>query len=562
MRDDPRGLWVVMAVLVLATGACSWPSRALRGYAEAEPAGLEALDEGGAFAEAPGALRGQVRFAFDGFGSLNTDELDTYAIPWKLVSTALVLARHERTGDPLDRATLRAAMAEFGFVSPRRIANWAGPQPRLERPLGLVAGVARRGFPAVEVEIANVGCATCHAGPLYGADGRPTGDAWLGLPNASIDLSAYADAVLAALSRDLHRPDTLLAALSALYPETSEREISTLRKHVIPRAREQIAEYLAQYGGLLPFENGGPGLMNGVASLRFIVGVLQHDARRSEFGWTSPPDLGGTALRRSLLIDGVYAPRGSPRYGTMSVAEVTSEHLDGLAGVASLFITSTQGIPPPAARRQVPAMREVMDFIAQLRPPRFPGSVDRALAGQGRDVYRKACASCHGTYTSELDDARLVEHPNRLVTQDRMFTDPVRWRTADAESLRKMEEIGYGALVDSRQASGYVAPDLIAVWATAPYLHNGSVPTLWHLLHPEERPNRFYVGGHALDYDRVGIAGRTTEQGIYEYPEGYEPWSRPMLYDTAEPGRSNAGHEFRTLTEEEKRAVLEYLKLL
>ena len=83
-------------------------------------------------------------------------------------------------------------MAEFGFVSPRRIANWVGPQPRLERPLGVVAGVARRGFPAVELEIANLGCATCHAAPLYGEDGRPTGDAWLGLPNASIDLSGYA----------------------------------------------------------------------------------------------------------------------------------------------------------------------------------------------------------------------------------------------------------------------------------------------------------------------------------------------------------------------------------
>jgi mono/diheme cytochrome c family protein len=555
-----RGL-AGLCVLVAST-ACSWPGKALRGYAEADADGLDALQAGGVFANAPRALHGQVRFVFDGFGSLTTDELDSYAMAWKLSAAALVRSRHELTGEPIAPSTLSAAMAEHGFVTPRRIANWEGPQPRLDRPLGVVSGTARRGFPPIEIEVANLGCATCHAAPLYGADGVPTGDAWLGLPNASLDLSAYADAVLAALTRELRRPDTLLATVRSLYPETSERELSTLRKHVIPGAREELARRADAYGGLLPFENGGPGLMNGVGSLRFLIGVLAHDARPTEIAWTSPPELSGTSLRRSLLIDGVYAPPGSGRYGPMSHNEVTAEHLDGLAGVASLFVAGTQGIAPAAARRQVPAVRDVMELVHEMRPPRFPGRIDVALAERGRELFARACASCHGTYGDNLDHPRLLTHPNRPVPQDRMLTDPVRWSTVDSTSLRLMGEIGYDGLIEAAAPTGYVAPDLSGVWATAPYLHNGSVPTLWHLLNAEERPSRFWVGGHALDYEKVGIAGDVREDGTYAYPSGYRPWSRPMIYDTSEPGRSNAGHEFRTLSEAEKQALLEYMKVL
>ncbi len=558
-----RSRWgaVLVGVAVTASG-CSWPGRALRGYAQAEADGLASLDEGGAFANAPRRLQGQVRFVFDDFGSLNTDELETYAIPWKLATAALVRVRHDSIGASVSESTLRAVMTEYGFLSPRRIANWEGPQPHLARPLGIVSGVAHRGFPGVDIEIANVGCATCHAGMLYGADGLPTGEAWLGLPNSSLDLSAYVDAVFAALVKELERPDTLVATLAALYPEVSERELRTLRRHVIPNAGEQLIARAELYGGLLPFENGGPGLLNGVGSLRFIVGALHQDVRPTEIAWSSPPDLGGTTLRRALLVDGVYAPPGSARFGALTDADVTSEHLDELAGVASLFVASTQGIAPASARKAIPQVRDIMEFVHALEPPRFPGSVDSVLAEQGRAVYEGACADCHGTYTRGRVATRLVAHPNRLVAHDRMMTDPVRWSTVDSTSLRLMGDLGYDGLIEAVASGGYVAQDLSGLWATAPYLHNGSVPTLWHLLHAEERPVRFQVGGHALDYELMGIAGELDEHGTYRYPAGYEPWSQPFLYDTREPGRSNQGHEFRTLSNSEKRALLEYLKLL
>jgi len=138
----------------------------------------------------------------------------------------------------------------------------------------------------------------------------------------------------------------------------------------------------------------------------------------------------------------------------------------------------------------------------------------------------------------------------------------MRWSAADPEVLGILAEHGFGGITEPLRTGGYVAPDLSGVWATAPYLHNGSVPTLWHLLDGEPRPVAFQVGGHALDLERVGNAGRTGDDGVYRYPEGHTPWSRPRVYDTRTPGRSNVGHEFRTLTSEEKWALIEYMKTL
>lgn len=278
--------------------------------------------------------------------------------------------------------------------------------------------------------------------------------------------------------------------------------------------------------------------------------------------WSSPPDLTGTSMRRALLVDGVYAPPGSGRFGPVSREEVTPAHVDSLAGVASLFVSGTQGIAPAHARREVSRVEDILAMVDRLEPPPFPGPVDGVLAARGREIYSDQCASCHGVYSSDLESPRLLTHPNRFVPQDRMGTDPTRWQTVDTAGLRQIRALDYGDLIDAQGFAGYVAPDLSGLWATAPYLHNGSVPTLWHLLHPEARPVRFWVGGHELDYRKMGIAGHVTEDGTYAYPDGYEPWSRPFLYDTREPGRSNAGHEFQTLDESQKRALLEYLKVL
>ena len=105
-----------------------------------------------------------------------------------------------------------------------------------------------------------------------------------------------------------------------------------------------------------------------------------------------------------------------------------------------------------------------------------------------------------------------------------------------------------------------MAPPLDGVWATAPYLHNGSVPTLWHLLHPSERPLVWRRTPTGYDDERIGLVVESAD----EMPaERLVPATRRTWFDTRRAGKSAGGHEFvDALDAAEKTAVLEYLKTL
>lgn len=127
---------------------------------------------------------------------------------------------------------------------------------------------------------------------------------------------------------------------------------------------------------------------------------------------------------------------------------------------------------------------------------------------------------------------------------------------------------GFGQLDIPQVLPQYKARPLAGIWATPPFLHNGSVPTIYDLLSPVyARPNKFYRKGHAFDPVRLGLVVANAEK-------------QAMLFDTTVVGNSNVGHEFRAgykpwspgkppqngiigpeLTEREKLALLEYLKV-
>jgi hypothetical protein len=98
--------------------------------------------------------------------------------------------------------------------------------------------------------------------------------------------------------------------------------------------------------------------------------------------------------------------------------------------------------------------------------------------------------------------------------------------------------------------NSYKARPLNGIWATAPYLHNGSVPNLWQLLQsPEQRVKEFYVGTRAFDPKNVGFETQPFEGGF--------------RFDTTLPGNSNEGHVYGTqLADEQKWELIEYLKSL
>ena len=247
-----RRLILVAIVMGMASG-CAAPGRFLRGYAEADPSELEMLDVGGPYQHASADARGQVRFAFDGFGSLSTDGLRRSAIPWKLLVATLALDEHERLGTPLTKDAGYAVLERHGFLTPRSIANWEGPQPRLERPLGVRVGVGASRLP-----------------------GRGARDRWLRMPHVSRwppvrrGRKSHRGSVAGCPER-LHGSDrsgdrrhggarsppwTIGMRCSlrsrSFTPDVSPREVAVMRRHVLPGVAELIQDARRRNGGPSP----------------------------------------------------------------------------------------------------------------------------------------------------------------------------------------------------------------------------------------------------------------------------------------------------------------------
>jgi mono/diheme cytochrome c family protein len=202
---------------------------------------------------------------------------------------------------------------------------------------------------------------------------------------------------------------------------------------------------------------------------------------------------------------------------------------------------------------------DVRAYLTTLEPPAYPYPVDGDLAVKGRKLYLKNCKRCHGTYGEDW------AYPNKVIGLEDVGTDPALAQGGynDADRfIRWFEQSFYGELARAEPALGYIAPPLDGVWATAPYLHNGSVPTLAALLETTSRPKYWRFAGEEPDYDQQAL-GWTFNVVAYG-KEGAMGWDeRNRIYDTTLRGYSNRGHDFGDeLTQAERAALLEYLKTL
>ncbi len=248
-------------------------------------------------------------------------------------------------------------------------------------------------------------------------------------------------------------------------------------------------------------------------------------------------------------------------------------------------------------------------WVAQLKPPDWDeaifGSIDQTLAAEGAELFRKSCAPCHNMAPYRETDPAANFFGKTFIEIGRVDyktvgTDPayvealtlrlVRTNEATAPLLggqgvvpaanfflksvgavigRAMSEAG---LTDEEKAalngfrlrrtpSGRPAPytppsirdlkasPLAGAWATGPYLHNGSVPTIYELLSPvAERRKVFWTGGRELDREKLGFVS-SSAPGRFRF-------------DTSLRGNGNGGHLYpsRGLEHRERMAIIEYLK--
>jgi mono/diheme cytochrome c family protein len=245
------------------------------------------------------------------------------------------------------------------------------------------------------------------------------------------------------------------------------------------------------------------------------------------------------AKRRSLYVDG-FAPQGHRM-------------------LMQFLLVKENG--PERFREWEDEFRDIEAWIAGLRPPRWPHAVDAALVTAGRTLFVRHCAECHGTYGPGST------YPDRIIPLDEIGTDRVRFDSLTAQDRADLNRSWFGdagrladGMRDRESPVGYVAPPLDGIWASAPYFHNGSVPTLWHVLHPAERPRVWKRTPTGYDESRVGLEIEAAD----DMPAGkFTSAERRRWFDTRKPGKTAAGHDFPdSLTDDEKAAVLEYLKTL
>ena len=223
---------------------------------------------------------------------------------------------------------------------------------------------------------------------------------------------------------------------------------------------------------------------------------------------------------------------------------------------ASLLCTDTVD----EARQIDAAFVDVRAWIeSSVAVPKWPFAIDANLATQGKPVFEATCAKCHGTY------GEGGIYPNQLVPIADVGTDPA---LATGETQFSETYVGWfnssfwGEVSRFEASRGYVAPPLDGVWATAPFLHNGSVPTIAALLDSSTRPKYWVRTFDSSDYDAAALGWKFTK---LDHGQAGEPTlnARIKIYDTTLPGYGNTGHTFGDdLDDDDRRALLEYLKTL
>jgi len=200
-----------------------------------------------------------------------------------------------------------------------------------------------------------------------------------------------------------------------------------------------------------------------------------------------------------------------------------------------------------------PTFRDIHAYLKSLSPPKYPFPIDGPKADAGKAIFVKTCARCHGTYGPG------GEYPDRIVELKEIGTDPARAVGVAPRFVAHYNSTWFGEdFPVDEQMVGYQAPPLDGIWASAPYLHNGSVPTLATLLKSSDRPGRYYrpTSTDFDQYDPENVGWK------FERPTDSLDKSR-SLFDSSRFGLGNGGHTFGDgLSDDARSKLIEYLKTL
>lgn len=381
-------------------------------------------------------------------------------------------------------------------------------------PAGL--SIKRLGYDRVTMN-----CALCHTESYrLSADDEP--HFAVGGPAHTLNLQALLRFLIAAAHDARFTPARLLPEINVHFPLDALDQVD-YAVALIPVARDALRVAEAQLGWMNTKPAWGPGRDDAFNLPKFILTQTPWD---DTTGNTKFPALWNLGNRKGQL----YHSAGEART------------------LYAVVATSAIGIGSLPAGSFVDRNQWIENFIDTLKPPPFPGKVDRTAAERGRTIFQAQCAACHAEGGARTGTA---------IPLSEIGTDPehvLAWRQHDADRMNTVIRVLGAEHADVEGAQGgYVAKPLIGVWLLGPYLHNGSVPTLWDLLSPpQQRPARFNSGYDVVDLDHVGFISTGDAAEAYGY-----------RFDTHVRGNGNGGHTYGTdLGDADKRALIEFLKTL
>lgn len=379
-------------------------------------------------------------------------------------------------------------------------------------PIGLP--VETVGFPRV-----GLNCGLCHIGSVRISPTAPR-QLLIGAPNSTLDLQRYFRFLFAVATDPRFTPDVLIPAIER-QQSLSLIDRLLLRLLIIPQVRSALLAQQSQLWWMDTVPDWGPGRVDPFNPAKVQLIHLPWDG---SIGAARMVPLWNWDTRRHFGL-----------------------HRDGLnTSLTEIFLNSGIGNGATNSTINRAGLERLQSWVGGLKPPVYPFPIDQALAARGAPIFQAQCAECHA-----FGGAKTGEPiPLGWLGTDRHRFDS--WTTQARDGFNGLSEYDW-RYTHFRKTSGYMAQALDGLWARAPYLHNGSVPTLADLLRePGERPKTFYVGYDVYDPQEVGFVN-----------EGADAAANGRLFNTALPGNSNAGHRYGTgLSEDERRALLEYLKTL
>ena len=505
-------------------------------------------------------------------------------------------------------------LARFGFlVDPAQKASSANPG-------NLPVGFARHQNPGSTEQFLDITCAACHTGELrfkgqaIRIDG---GSAQHVLPSSVPTLrgGSFGQALVASLASTYYNPWKFERFARQVLGKDYEARHEELRKAF----KVSLDTFLRvawndTHRGLYPTEEG-PGRTDAfgrIANASFGDAISPQNYRVAN----APVDY--PQLWDIWTFDWVQWNGSAQQPMARNVGEAL-----GVGATLNFFDAQgkpLQGDARYPSSVRVRDLNKIEETLQLLKPPVWPeallGPIDKPLAAKGRALFTENCAGCHvpkvvqgpdrpvqqlhmlpvqvigtdpGTANNiadhrfdltslQWDPAELAKlevqlHPTPTEPLDlsqlsvakglayvTAFVENRAYRDAGVTPAERPALDGFGLPIGVRELRAYKARPLAGVWATPPFLHNGSVPTIYQLLSPQdERATTFYKGN--FEYDPRHLGYRT------------EAFTNGFLFDTRITGNHNSGHEFRAgergngvigrlLQPQERWALLEYLKVL